>query len=84
MSTSGVLFVTTEDELRSLTEHLSRQPSSFGGQREGVVVRPASQFTDATFSKSLGKWVRKDHVQTDEHWMHQSITPQKLRAAGGD
>jgi len=70
--------VTSERELQSLTERLSSQPSVLGGQREGVVVRPSSGFADADFSKSLGKWVRKDHVQTDEHWMHQSITPQKL------
>jgi hypothetical protein len=70
--------VSSAEELRALTETLARQPSAFGGQREGVVVRRAGQFPDADFGKSLGKWVRKDHVQTDEHWMHQSIVPQKL------
>ena len=70
--------VATEEELRSLTESLSREPSAFGGQREGVVVRRASSFRDADFSKNLGKWVRRDHVQTDEHWMHQIIVAQRL------
>ncbi|MBK8253744.1 MAG: RNA ligase family protein [Polyangiaceae bacterium] len=70
--------VSTEAELIQLTESLAKQPSAFGGQREGVVVRRASSFQDSDFSKNLGKWVRKDHVQTDEHWMHQAITPQKL------
>ncbi len=70
--------VATEADLRALTESLSREPSAFGGQREGVVVRRAGSFHDADFSKNLGKWVRRDHVQTDEHWMHQSITPQRL------
>lgn len=74
--------VTSEAELQTLTERLAREPSALGGQREGVVVRPASGFADADFSKSLGKWVRKDHVQTDEHWMHQAITPQKLLPRG--
>lgn len=73
--------VRSEDELRDLTVRLSNEPSALGGAREGVVVRRAGQFKDAEFPKSLGKWVRKDHVQTDEHWMHQAITPQKL--AGG-
>jgi RNA ligase len=70
--------VSTEDELRSLTASLAREPSALGGPREGVVVRRAGQFSDSEFSRSLGKWVRKDHVQTDEHWMHQAIVPQKL------
>ena len=70
--------VSSEEELRSLTERLARQPSAFGGQREGVVVRRAGQFHDSDFPRSLGKWVRKDHVQTDEHWMFQPIVPQKL------
>lgn len=70
--------VSSEEELRALTEKLAREPSALGGAREGVVVRRAGQFPDAEFGKSLGKWVRKDHVQTDEHWMHQAITPQKL------
>lgn len=81
LPTVPVLFrgsVSTEDELRALTEKLAQEPSLFGGQREGVVVRRAGQFEDAAFSRSLGKWVRKDHVQTDEHWMHQVITPQRL------
>ena len=39
----------------------------FGGFQEGYVVRLASEFTD--FSKSLAKFVRANHVQTDEHWM---------------
>lgn len=75
--------VSTEAELIQLTESLAKQPSAFGGQREGVVVRRASSFPDADFSKNLGKWVRKDHVQTDEHWMHQAIVPQKLAPKEG-
>ncbi len=83
LPTVPVLFrgaVSTEEELRALTEKLAREPSLFGGQREGVVVRRAGQFEDSAFSRSLGKWVRKDHVQTDEHWMFQAITPQRLTA----
>jgi hypothetical protein len=70
--------VQSEAELKSLTDHLAREPSVLGGAREGVVVRVAGPFKDAEFSRSLGKWVRKGHVQTDEHWMHQAIVAQKL------
>ncbi len=36
---------------------------------EGYVVRLADSFTLSNFPQSLAKFVRKDHVQTDEHWM---------------
>jgi hypothetical protein len=72
--------VSTERELEALTTSLAAGPSAFGGRREGVVVRLAGSFPDAAFSRSLGKWVRKDHVTTDEHWLHQAIKPQRLQA----
>ncbi len=70
--------VSTVRELEALTLSLAAQPSVFGGPREGVVVRHAGEFRDADFQRSLAKWVRHDHVTTDEHWMHQSIRAQKL------
>lgn len=45
---------------------------------EGYVVRLASSFYYEEFSKSVVKWVRKGHVQTDAHWMHSEIIPNKL------
>jgi len=81
LPTVPVLFrgaVGSERELERLTGDLSRQPSRFGGDREGVVVRVAREFGDDEFSKNLGKWVRKGHVTTDEHWLHQEIRPQRL------
>jgi RNA ligase len=70
--------VSSARELEALTLSLAAQPSAFGGPREGVVVRRAGEFGDADFQRSLAKWVRRDHVTTDEHWMHQSIRPQRL------
>ena len=61
-----------------------REPSVFGGPREGVVARVAGEFPDAQFTRSLGKWVRRGHVQTDDHWLHQAIRPQKLAKAEGE
>lgn len=71
--------VRSEIELKELTEALSLMPSAFGGVREGVVVRKDSGFSDIEFSRSLAKWVRKNHVITDEHWMYQAIRPQTIR-----
>ncbi len=81
LPTVPVLFrgkVESAAELEALTSALAKQPSVFGGEREGVVVRRAGEFSDAEFPRSLGKWVRKGHVQTDEHWLHQAIRPQRL------
>jgi hypothetical protein len=65
----------TEDELRSKVEivaiHNFFKPTY--GVREGVVVRPLLDFKDSEFDKSVFKWVRKDHVQTDDHWQHKTI-----------
>jgi hypothetical protein len=69
--TVPVLFrgvVNTEKELKDLTEKLASQPSELGGLREGIVVRSADMFHDDDFAKNVMKWVRKGHVQTDEHW----------------
>lgn len=81
LPTVPVLFrgvVASAEELQTLTERLSREPSTFGGPREGVVARVTAQFPEAEFGKNLAKWVRKDHVQTDEHWLHQAIVAQRL------
>jgi hypothetical protein len=46
---------------------------------EGFVMRLAREFHYNDFEKSVVKWVRKGHVQTDEHWSTQKITPNKLK-----
>lgn len=82
LPTVPVLFrgaVGTERELEALTTALAAEPSEFGGPREGVVVRRAGEFLDADFARNIAKWVRSDHVTTDEHWTHQAVRPQRLR-----
>jgi hypothetical protein len=69
---------TREIDLRKATEKLATEPSVFGGIREGLVARVLTKFDGEDFTNKLGKWVRKDHVQTDAHWMTQAIRPQKL------
>ena len=36
--------------------------------KEGVVVRRVHEFGADDFSKNVVKYVRENHVQTDEHW----------------
>ena len=47
---------------------------------EGYVVRLAHSFSYSDFSKSMGKWVRPSHVQTDTHWLQSVITANGLRS----
>lgn len=42
---------------------------------EGYVIRLAEGFHYSQFRSSVCKYVRKDHVQTDKHWMHGPIVP---------
>lgn len=50
------------------------------GTMEGYVVRLGDSFHYSEFTKSVGKFVRKDHVQTTKHnWQTQRVIPNKLR-----
>ena len=46
---------------------------------EGYVVRLADAFSYGNFRNSVAKFVRKDHVQTTQHWRHgQIVVPNRL------
>ena len=47
--------------------------------KEGFVVRVAHSFDYNEFSTHVAKWVRRGHVQTDQHWMHQQVRPNGLQ-----
>lgn len=49
-----------------------------GTQREGYVLRVADGFTLRDFRKCVAKYVRANHVQTDEHWMRQALVKNRL------
>lgn len=66
-----VLFkgkVNTEKELKDLVNDLVSKPSELGGEREGIVVRNSGLFHNDDFADNVMKWVRANHVTTDEHW----------------
>ena len=46
---------------------------------EGYVVRVAKEFKYEDFKTHVGKFVRPNHVQTDEHWMNQAVIKNKLK-----
>ncbi|MXW17908.1 MAG: hypothetical protein F4139_11970 [Gemmatimonadetes bacterium] len=55
-------------EMRVFLEREQAQRSVLGGEREGMVVRNAKGFPAAEFARNVCKSVRRDHVQTDQHW----------------
>lgn len=46
---------------------------------EGIVIRLAGEFAYKDFTKSVAKFVRKGHVQTDEHWMNGEVIANKIK-----
>lgn len=46
-----------------------------GDPCEGYVVRVADSFTYAQFRTRVGKYVRANHVQTQEHWQYSRMEP---------
>ena len=68
--------VNSEKELYEIVTTLVNGESKLGGVLpgtnipaiEGLVVRITDEFHDKDFSKSVMKWVRKDHVNTTVHW----------------
>ena len=61
--------IDNEVQLRNLVNKFMSEPSTFGIEKEGCVIRKANAFTDEQgFEKNVCKYVRANHVQTDEHW----------------
>lgn len=77
--TISSLFAHNEKELEETTREIMDSGTSvYGPTREGLVLRDSSQIKQEEFGVKVAKWVRKDHVQTDEHWMHKPIVQQHL------
>lgn len=60
--------------VHSLTDAFIYQDGS-----EGYVVRVAEGFRYNQFDRSVAKYVRKGHVQTDEHWLNKPVVPNTLK-----
>lgn len=50
-----------------------------GQGKEGFVARRSSCFEYSRFERSVVKYVRANHVQTETHWMSSTVVPNKLR-----
>lgn len=61
-------IINTEAELQTLVNIFVPGKSKYGDTIEGVVIRITDSFPIEDFPKYVCKWVRPNHVQTDEHW----------------
>lgn len=52
---------------------------TYADKHEGYVVRLAGSFKFDDFRQSLAKYVRANHIQTDEHWMNKPVVPNGLK-----
>lgn len=50
-------------------------PNKETDEQEGYVLRVAEAFDYEKFGRSVAKFVRKNHVQTDEHWLLKPVVP---------
>ena len=72
--------VNSPEELEELTNKLAQEPSIYGKEREGVVVKIKRTFSEKEFPFAIAKWVRSDHPKDpDEHWMFKPIKIQGLK-----
>jgi hypothetical protein len=80
--TVPLLFRGTFTSVKEITKwfesHIN-QPSALGPQREGFVMQLTEPFHTDDFSKSVAKYVRKGHVQTDQHWTRNWKTAELIR-----
>jgi len=53
-----------------LTESIKSLDAS---KQEGIVIRNADSFNYNDFSTNVAKYVRPNHVQSEEHWMNQKM-----------
>jgi len=75
LKTVPVLYIGIYDTEK--IKQIAKQTVANGG--EGIVVRIVDSFSYVDFPKSLAKYVRPNHVQTDKHWKNQQIVPNKLK-----
>jgi hypothetical protein len=72
-------YFASENELETYILEEAKKPSLYGEEREGLVIRTDGGFVDEQFQTCIAKYVRKNHVQTDEHWKHKQIEKNGLK-----
>ena len=61
--------ITSPEHIKDIINELMKSRSTYNTTRmEGIVMRLVNEFPINEFPHSVCKWVRPNHVQTDEHW----------------
>ncbi len=55
-------------KIKDWMENEIKKPSIFGEEREGFVIRVTGSFPYNKHSLNTAKFVRANHIQTNEHW----------------
>ena len=66
-----VLFkgiIKDKSQLELLVNKFMSEESLLGGEKEGIVIRNSNSFDGDFFNQNVMKYVRANHVTTDEHW----------------
>ncbi len=71
-----VLFEGTFEDFMRVESQLRQ--SLLDSNKEGYVIRVRDKIAREDFPTNYAKYVRANHVQTDEHWMHTQIRKNKL------
>eukprot|EP01083_Nonionella_stella_P101561 288031_1 len=70
--TAPLLFKGNFNSLKEIKDWMDKEikkPSTMGSKhREGFVIRIDTAFPMNSFDKSIAKYVRKGHIQTDKNW----------------
>ena len=66
------------DEAKIKDAFTFREVWNKGDEIEGYVVRNSGVFAFENFQTNVAKYVRKNHVQTSEHWLKQSVVRNEL------
>jgi hypothetical protein len=62
-----------------IQEHFNHYTMNLNRECEGYVIRLYTEFHFDDFHKFVAKYVRANHVQTDEHWKYSKIDYNSLR-----
>lgn len=71
----GYLNLPAEKDIK---DHWKIYKQDVGRETEGYTVRNAAKFHYSQFRNNLGKFVRRDHVQTGSHWKFENIEQNEL------
>lgn len=73
-------FPTPRELYRGIWDESALQALEIDPERmEGYVVRVTAAIPYAEFGQRVAKWVRRGHVQTDQHWLSKPVEANGLR-----